>query len=160
MSGAAPALGLLARPPVIALAAIVVGLLLDRFIPLGWVARLPEGLRFALTLSTALAAAALAISAVIAFRRADVSVAPGTPPRLVTDGVFAHTRHPMYLGIVLGLFALAISYGSDWMLATSVAATLMLHFRFALPEERLLEAEFGEEYRRYIARVPRYGWRF
>jgi protein-S-isoprenylcysteine O-methyltransferase Ste14 len=159
MSGAAPALGLLERPPVIALAAIVVGLLLDRYVPLGWVARLSEDLRFALTLSTALTAAALAISAVIAFRRADVSVAPGTPPRLVTDGVFAHTRHPMYLGIVLGLFALAISFASDWMLATSAAATFMLHFRFALPEERLLEAEFGEEYRRYMARVPRYGWR-
>ncbi len=160
MSGAAPALGLLERPPVIAMAAIVIGLLLDRFVPLGWILRLPEDLRFALTLTTALIAAALSISAVIAFRRADVSVAPGTPPRLVIDGVFTHTRHPMYLGIILGLFALAISFGSDWMLATSVAATLLLHFRFALPEERLLEAEFGEEYRRYIARVPRYGWRF
>ena len=133
---------------------------LDRYVPLGWVVRLPEGLRFALTLSTALVAAAFAISAVIAFRRADVSVGPGKPPRLVTDGVFAHTRHPMYLGIILGLFALAISFGSDWMLATSIAATLMLHFRFALPEERLLEAEFDEQYRRYLARVPRYGWRF
>ncbi len=143
----------------IALAAIVVGLLMDRLAPLGWAARLPEDLRFALTLSTALAAAALSISAVIAFRRADVSVASGTPPRLVIDGVFAHTRHPMYLGIVLGLFALAISFGSDWMFATSAAATLLLHFRFALPEERRLEAGFGEEYRRYIARVPRYGWR-
>lgn len=160
MSGAAPKLGLLERPPLIAFAAIAVGLLLDRYVPLGWVARLPEDFRFALTLSTALAAAAFAISAVIAFRRADVSVGPGKPPRLVTDGVFAHTRHPMYLGIILGLFALAISFASDWMLATSIAATLMLHFRFALPEERLLEAEFGEQYRRYLTRVPRYGWRF
>jgi protein-S-isoprenylcysteine O-methyltransferase Ste14 len=160
MSGVAPKLGLLERPPLIAFAAIAVGLLLDRYVPLGWVVRLPEGLRFALTLILALAAAAFAISAVIAFRRADVSVGPGKPPRLVTGGVFAHTRHPMYLGIILGLFALAFSFGSDWMLATAVAATLMLHFRFALPEERLLEAELGDEYRRYLARVPRYGWRF
>ncbi len=160
MAAPPPVLMLLARPPLIALAAILLGLSLDRLVPLGLVLRLSEGLRFALTMVAALAGAALAIAAVAAFRHADVSVAHGTPPRLVTDGVFAHTRHPMYLGILFGIFALAVSFGSDWMLLTLVAAALALHVRFALPEEHLLETEFGDEYRRYAARVPRYGWKF
>jgi len=151
---------LLSRPPLVALAAILLGLLFDRLVPIGWVAAMPETLRSWLTFLAALLAAALSISAVVAFRRADVSVGQGTPPRLVTAGVFAHTRHPMYLGIVLGLLALGISFGSDWTLIFAVAAALILHHRFALPEERLLEAEFGDAYRRYAARVPRYGWRF
>jgi protein-S-isoprenylcysteine O-methyltransferase Ste14 len=152
--------GLLSRPPLVALATILFGLLFDELVPIGWVAAMPEALRFALTMLAALLAAALSISAVVAFRRADVSVGQGTPPRLVTDGVFAHTRHPMYLGILLGLFALALSFGSDWMLVFLVPAALLFHDRFVLREERTLEAEFRAQYRSYAARVPRYGWRF
>jgi protein-S-isoprenylcysteine O-methyltransferase Ste14 len=160
---AAPARGTtgsLVRPPVVALATILIGLLFDELVPIGLVAEIPEPLRFALTLLGAFLAAALSISAVIAFRRADVSVGPGTPPRLVTDGVFAHTRHPMYLGILLGLLALALSFGSDWMLVFLIPAALTFHRRFTLGEERALEAAFGDEYLRYAARVPRYAWRF
>jgi protein-S-isoprenylcysteine O-methyltransferase Ste14 len=151
---------LFVRPPVVALVTILIGLLFDELVPIGLVAEIPEPLRFALTMLAALLAAALSISAVIAFRRADVSVGQGTPPRLVTDGVFAHTRHPMYLGILFGLFALAVSFGSDWMLVLLIPAALIFHHRFALGEERALEAAFGDAYRRYAARVPRYGWRF
>jgi len=126
----------------------------------GKLRRMSELLRFSLTMLAAALAAALSIAAVVAFRRADVSVGQGTPPRLVTDGVFAHTRHPMYLGILLGLFALALSFGSDWMLVLLMPAALLFHHRFVVREEHLLEAEFGEQYRSYAARVPRYGWRF
>jgi protein-S-isoprenylcysteine O-methyltransferase Ste14 len=160
MAAPVPTPLLVMRPPVIALAAILLGLVLDWLMPLGLVAEIREGWRFALTMLAALTGAGLALAAVAAFRRADVSVGQGTPPRLVTGGVFAHTRHPMYLGILFGIFALALSFSSDWMLLTLVAAAFALHYRFALPEERLLEAEFGDEYRRYAAQVPRYGWRF
>jgi len=141
----------------VAVATILLGRLFDALVPVGLVAQIPEPVRFSLILLTALVAATMAISAVVAFRRADVSVAHGTPPRLVTDGVLAHTRHPMYLGSMLGLFALALSFGSDWLLVFLVPAALVVH-RIVLREERVLLAAFGDEYRRYAARVPRYGW--
>jgi protein-S-isoprenylcysteine O-methyltransferase Ste14 len=149
----------LARPPLVALATVLFGLLFDRLLPIGWIAGISEPVRVYLTMAAALPAAALSLAAVTAFRRADVSVGQGTPPRLVTGGIFAHTRHPMYLGILLGLLALALSMQSDWMLTLLVPAAIVFHRRFVLREERLLRAEFGEAYRGYAASVPRYGWR-
>ena len=146
-----------AWPPLVAVVTILLGRLFDALVPIGLVAQIPE--RTSLTLLFAVVAATLAISAVVAFRRADVSVVHGTPRRLVTDGVLAHTRHPMYLGTILGLIALALSFGSDWLLVFLVPAALVVH-RIVLGEERVLQAAFGDEYRRYAARVPRYGWRF
>ena len=34
----------------------------------------------------------------------------------------------------------------------------VLHFGVVKREERYLEAKFGDAYRHYKARVPRYGW--
>jgi protein-S-isoprenylcysteine O-methyltransferase Ste14 len=35
---------------------------------------------------------------------------------------------------------------------------VVLHFGVVRSEERYLEAKFGESYRHYRNRVPRYGW--
>jgi len=36
----------------------------------------------------------------------------------------------------------------------------LVHYGIILREERYLERKFGDEYRRYNAKVPRYWWRF
>jgi protein-S-isoprenylcysteine O-methyltransferase Ste14 len=36
----------------------------------------------------------------------------------------------------------------------------VLHYGVVLREERYLERKFGDDYRRYKASVPRYGWKF
>jgi protein-S-isoprenylcysteine O-methyltransferase Ste14 len=75
---------------------------------------------------------------------------------LVTAGVFAHVRHPIYVAMALFLLALALAFGH---LANLVAAVPLFALGTAIrvrAEERLLRAEFGGAYDDYAARVKRF----
>jgi protein-S-isoprenylcysteine O-methyltransferase Ste14 len=75
---------------------------------------------------------------------------------LVTDGFFAHSRNPLYVGnmmVYLGLFlilnsALGYAVGVPFFLAAYVSITLA--------EEDFLRRRFGADYEAYVRRVPRY----
>jgi len=140
----------------IAVAALVFGLGLDHLYPLGLVARVPDNIVRALTMLTGIFASAIAIAAVVSFRRADVSVGPGVPTAFVTTGVLAWTRNPMYLSTLFAMVALAVSFDSDWTLAVLIPCTIVLHYFVVLREEEVLEANFDDAYRAYRNRVPRY----
>jgi len=75
---------------------------------------------------------------------------------LVTDGVFAHCRNPMYAGNLLAVFGLLTLAGNPKGLALGGALFLLAYLSIVLAEETYLEGQFGEEYRGYCARVPRF----
>jgi len=152
--------GVIAPPPLIALAAILLGLGFDWVLPIGLLDRIPSGARLAVTIVAGLIGVWIGLSAIVAFRRIGTHVEPWKPATaLATDGVYRHARNPMYLGLGLGILAIAFAFASDWMLAMLVPFALAIHFGVVLREERYLETKFGGEYRRYRNRVPRYGWR-
>jgi len=66
----------------------------------------------------------------------------------------------MYQAFALLLLALAVGLASDWTALLLVPWALVMHFGVVRREERYLERKFGDEYRRYRAQVPRYGWPF
>jgi len=152
--------GVIAPPPLLALAAVVLGLLLDRLAP-AYVLTvlLPFSVRIVIGLILMVAGAALGISAIRAFTRAGTYVEPWKPTTaLVTNGVFQRLRNPMYVGLMLLLAGFSIMVASDLTLVMTVAFAVVLHFGVIKREERYLEAKFGDAYRSYKARVPRYGW--
>jgi len=101
----------------------------------------------------------VAVMARRSFVQAGTNVQPWKPSlTLVTGGVFAWMRNPMYLGLGLLTAGIAIMLASGWTLALIVPAALVLHHGVVLREERYLEAKFSDEYRRYRESVPRYGW--
>jgi protein-S-isoprenylcysteine O-methyltransferase Ste14 len=75
---------------------------------------------------------------------------------LVTGGVFAHSRNPMYLGNLLALLGLLALSGSPVALAAGGAFFLLAYLSITLAEETYLLGRFGDEYRSYCARVPRF----
>ena len=72
---------------------------------------------------------------------------------LVTDGIYAAVRHPQYTGLFLAILGSLIWWPS---LVTVLMAPVLVwsYYRLAMREERELEAQFGEAYRRYRERVP------
>ncbi len=154
--------GVIAPPPLIALAALVLGLMLDRLWPIGVVGALvPRTPRLVLAVIFFLIAGYIVARAIYAFRKARTHVEPWKPATaLVTTDIFTKTRNPMYEGIGLFMFGLVLGLASDWTLVCTIVAAFVLHHGVVLREEHYLERKFGAAYRRYRDEVPRYGWPF
>lgn len=52
----------------------------------------------------------------------------------------------------------SLVFALDWLILLMVPSIAILHFGIVLREEQYLEAKFGESYRDYMERVPRYVW--
>jgi protein-S-isoprenylcysteine O-methyltransferase Ste14 len=103
----------------------------------------------------------LVIGADRIFRRIGTNVRPSQPTlALATSGMFTWSRNPMYVGGGLALLGVAIGFALDWVLLLLVVSLPLVHYGIILREDRYLERKFGDEYRRYKTKVPRYWWRF
>lgn len=71
------------------------------------------------------------------------------------DGPFRHTRNPLYLGTLLHTLGIAILMPPSGALF-AVTLIWLLQVRLALAEEPFLTAKFGQPYRDFCARVPRF----
>lgn len=106
-----------------------------------------------------LLAAGLAMSAsgAVTQRRAGTDFLPDRPStKVVTHGVYAWTRNPMYLGFILLTTGLAVLLDSLWGLAAVPIGILVIDRLVIVREERYLERKFGEEYLSYKRRVRRW----
>jgi protein-S-isoprenylcysteine O-methyltransferase Ste14 len=72
--------------------------------------------------------------------------------KLVTTGIYARFRHPVYLFGMVAYFGLAIAWG-HWIGYTYVALVGVLEWLRGRREDKVLEKVFGEEWRRYRART-------
>lgn len=83
--------------------------------------------------------------------------APIAPPqRLVLEGLHRYIRNPMYVGVLLIVVGQATLFQSMTLVRYAAAFWLAAHLFVLLYEEPALERKFGEEYREYRQRVPRW----
>lgn len=75
--------------------------------------------------------------------------------RLEYDGIFRHSRNPMYLGIYATLLS-ACLYTLNPIVLVAGAFIVAIHHRIVLSEETHLRAVFGVAYEAYCQRVRRY----
>jgi protein-S-isoprenylcysteine O-methyltransferase Ste14 len=73
--------------------------------------------------------------------------------RLVATGLYAKFRHPQYAGLILTVIAFLIQWPT---ILTIVLAPFLIgrYILLAREEDRELEKEFGEDFRRYRETVP------
>ncbi len=144
-------------PPLIPLTTLVLACLLQWLVPLGWIAGLEPPVRIGIGTIIALAGLVTTSAGRRALIKGGTNINPSLPTtRLVTDGVFGHTRNPLYVGISFAMCGIALIFDLDWVLLLIVPSCVFLHFAVVVREERYLEQKFGDAYRRYKARVPRY----
>ena len=105
-----------------------------------------------------LAGALLVIGGVFFVVRARREFAQHGQPtgQLVTSGVFALSRNPLYLGGVCLLIGVALIFKLPWVLIFLLPALVVCHYVLIMPEERYLAAKFGPAYQAYATAVPRW----
>jgi protein-S-isoprenylcysteine O-methyltransferase Ste14 len=80
------------------------------------------------------------------FSASTVQVAAGQ--KVVSTGLYALVRHPMYVGGLIFIFGIPLALGSWWGMLTYIPITLLIVWRL-LDEERFLEKNLSgyAEYR-------------
>lgn len=143
-------------PPVIALSCAAFAWLLAWFMPgLTYLSRA----RVPIAAILVVAGVSLALSGVLAFRRAKTTPNPHTPERatsIVRSGPYRFTRNPMYLGLTVALLGICAYLGNPMTLLAVVALVMYLTRFQIIPEERILRQNFGETYSEYAKSVRRW----
>jgi protein-S-isoprenylcysteine O-methyltransferase Ste14 len=75
---------------------------------------------------------------------------------LVTTGIFAHCRNPLYVGNILILVGLGIASNSLLFMAVFTPLFLFFWQAIVLAEENYLRNKFGEQYNEYCKRANRW----
>jgi protein-S-isoprenylcysteine O-methyltransferase Ste14 len=146
--------GVVVPPPLIYLAGLIVGFVLDALLP---EAALPWPVRWILGGALVLAGVALLASFNTAFTRGGTAVEPWKPTTaIVTSGPYRFTRNPAYLGMALLYIGLTLLADAPWALVTLPIVIVVVDRTVIAREERYLERKFGAEYLNYKRTVRRW----
>jgi protein-S-isoprenylcysteine O-methyltransferase Ste14 len=75
---------------------------------------------------------------------------------LVTEGFFAHSRNPLYVGNILVLMGLFLIHNNPWVYAIGLPFFLIGYRAIVAAEEAFLGGKFGAAYEAYRTAVPRW----
>jgi protein-S-isoprenylcysteine O-methyltransferase Ste14 len=149
--------GVIARPPLLLLAALLLGLVLDRLLPLPFPVPGIDLVHWIIGGSLILIGLALAAVGIRNFSRAGTPVPTNKPARaLVTTGIHGWTRNPIYLGMFLVYGGIGIAAPSPWTLILTLPLAITIRYGVVAREEAYLERRFGDAYRDYKTRVRRW----
>jgi protein-S-isoprenylcysteine O-methyltransferase Ste14 len=142
-------------PPIAYLGTLLAGLLADWLF--GLQVPLSPTVRIVAVLLLLVAGSSLVLAARNHFVRAGTDVKPWkTSSAIVSDGVYAFTRNPMYLGMALVYLGIALGFASMSALVLLPLLLVVVHTHVIAREERYLEAKFGDLYREYRTKVRRW----
>lgn len=101
------------------------------------------------------------ILAIVQFRKAKTTINPLKPEAsssLVTNGFYAYSRNPMYVGMLFTLIGFALLLRSLTPLLVLPVFVLLITLSQIIPEEKALVKIFADEFTYYKQKVPRWLW--
>ena len=152
--------GVIARPPLIFLAVLILGFVMDHLVPLRFpISRIGSAHWISAMIAGAMVLIGLwlASAGIRNFTRAATPV-PTTQPAqaLVTTGIHGYTRNPIYLGMFLVYAGIGLIVRSPWILNLMLPLALTIRYGVVIREEAYLERRFGDAYCAYKSRVRRW----
>jgi protein-S-isoprenylcysteine O-methyltransferase Ste14 len=149
--------GVVGRPILFFPAAILVGLALDRLLPLPLAIPEADGVPWIVAGSLILIGLGLFAAGVLNFSRAATPLPTNQPARvLVTTGIYRWTRNPIYLGFLLVYGGIGVAAQSPWTLIFTLPLAITVRYGVVAREEAYLERRFGDAYLNYKRRVRRW----
>jgi len=149
--------GVIARPPLLFLAALLIGLVSEWLRPLPFPVPGIDLVHWIIGGSLILTGLALAAAGIRNFLRAGTPVPTTEPTRaLVTTGIHGWTRNPIYLGMFLIYGGIGVAVRSPWILMLTLPLAITIRYGVIAREEAYLEWRFGDAYRGYKGRVRRW----
>lgn len=145
------------RPPLLYLACLALGFALERLLPLPLAFPGNVLVYWAAGGGLILLGVAIMVAGASNFSRSATPVPSNKPVRaLVTAGIHAWSRNPIYVGMCLVYAGIGIAARSPWVLILALPLIIILRYGIVAREEAYLERRFGDAYRDYKARVRRW----
>lgn len=142
-------------PPVWLVLAIIVAWWQARLLPLGL--SLEGAITDALAGLLIGAGVVLILAAALAFRRARTTIIPHqTPAALITTGIFARTRNPIYLADALILTGFILRFDAVASLVLVPVFVWWIERHFIVPEENRMRRTFRKDFAAYERKVRRW----
>jgi protein-S-isoprenylcysteine O-methyltransferase Ste14 len=149
--------GVIARPPILFLAALLLGFVSDRLLTFPVPVPRIDLVQWIIAAFLILIGLAVAAAGIRNFLKAGTPVPTNQPTSaLVTTGIHGWTRNPIYLGMFLVYEGIGIAVRSPSILILTLPLALVIRYGVVAREEAYLEQRFGDSYRDYKARVRRW----
>ena len=144
-------------PPIILVAAIAVSLLINQFLPSGWLPSPFSDILFGLGWLTIGVAILLDVLTMRTLRQAKTTIMPTKrSSHLVMTGPFAISRNPIYVANVMIVFGLGLVTQIVWFIPIAIFAGWLTQKLAIEREEEHLAHHFGKRYRDYMKKVRRW----
>ncbi len=143
-------------PPILFLAAILAGWMMQRLLPLAWPG-LNDTPAKAVGWGFVVGGFGIAGWALLTMLRGSGEFRPHAPATvLITRGPYRVLRNPMYLGYAMILLGLADAAQNVWIAIMTPVFAAAVTWLAILPEERHLAAKFGDAWYTYKAGTRRW----
>jgi protein-S-isoprenylcysteine O-methyltransferase Ste14 len=152
--------GVIARPPLLFLAALLLGFVLNHVVRVPFPVSRTELAHWIIAINAGvviLIGMAVFAAAIRNFANAGTPVQGTKPTRaLVTTGIHGWSRNPIYLAMFLVYVGIGLVVRSSWILILLLPLAVTMRYGVVAREETYLERRFGDAYRAYKGRVGRW----
>jgi protein-S-isoprenylcysteine O-methyltransferase Ste14 len=141
-------------PPLIFIGFYATGYVLERVAPIPLV--VPVTLTY-LGWVIVVASIVVMLFGFLEFRHAHTTILPNHgSSAFISHGIFSLTRNPLYLSLAMLYVGFALRFEVWWALVVFIALIPTIDFYVIIREEKYLEERFGDTYRTYCKRIPRW----